>query len=73
MALSKCPAPGCSGSSYAMEDVVPEGAKYKFTFIRCSTCNRTVAVLDWHNIGAQTVRILNQLDELEKRVKRLGG
>jgi len=54
---SKCPK--CANATFELALEEPKGSRYKFYFIRCSSCGTVVGTHEFHNIGVT----INQLAE----------
>lgn len=71
MATPKCP--HCGGISIGMTTVSPAGAAYKANVIHCLSCGAPFGALDYYDSGVMLRQIQQKLNDLEKKIQRLGG
>jgi len=45
MAVSRCPNPECSGSSFELKTVTPRKSNYEVHLIQCSSCGTVVGLI----------------------------
>jgi hypothetical protein len=69
MATTTCPK--CNGNNFEVATISPRGGRFQKTVIQCASCGTPIAVSDFLNIGDQTEKILERLDEIEKRLRRI--
>lgn len=49
----------CNNSTFQLEEVTPRGSNFVLNFIKCSSCDGAVGVIDFYNIG----ELIHQLSE----------
>lgn len=57
---SKCPK--CEGTSFEMVEETPKGSRFKFMFVRCSSCKTVVGFTDYYNIGYLIQNLADKLN-----------
>lgn len=68
MAQSKCG--HCGNFAFEVKEVSPNGARFKYFFIQCTSCGVPVTAVEFLNIGAEIGFVKDKLDGLEKQIKK---
>ncbi|MFH1244620.1 MAG: hypothetical protein V1487_03600 [bacterium] len=63
--------PKCGGYSYKVEEVEPNGSRFKLYFIQCSSCNTPVGVTEYFNGGAMLQQIEDKLANLSSNIEQM--
>ena len=71
MALPQCP--HCNGRHFALTTIEPIGSRYKTNLIHCNGCGAPVGAMEYYDAGALLKKMQATLEDLEKRIRRLGG
>jgi len=73
MATSKCGS--CGGHSFEIKEVSPNGGRFKYSFVQCSSCGVPVGVLDFFNLGSllqdQEKAIGSLADKIDRIARKL--
>jgi hypothetical protein len=69
--VAKTTCPKCNGSFFEIATISPIGGRFKKTVIQCTSCGTPIAASDFLNVGEQTEKILERLDEIERRLKQI--
>jgi len=62
MAVSTCAK--CSGHSWELKEVVPQGSNFRWFFVQCAACGAPVGVVDFLPNSA----LMHKLEAVEKAV-----
>lgn len=69
--MAKTTCPKCNGVTFEVTTISPKGGRFKKTVIQCASCGTPIPASDYQNVGDQTEKILERLEEIEKRLKRI--
>ncbi len=59
MATATCPK--CDSRRFELSTAEPKGAKYKMTFVQCSSCGAVVGVTDYYSVPSLLEKIADKL------------
>jgi hypothetical protein len=60
----------CEGAYFKIEEISPNGARYKFYAVQCTRCQTPIGVTDYYNLGSL---LKGQEEEISKIQSQLGN